>query len=108
MNPRARYAILKAITIALGALSIPWSTFVGFCFGDGRYFIGVVALCAQTVVSLTDGYIWFWVLENMKGKIQEETGKQHRKDMAKCSESCPLLSENEGGITHPLNELYKR
>ena len=76
MNLRNKYIILKAITIFIGALSIPWSTFVGFCFGEGRYSIGVVALCAQTVVSLADGYIWFWVLENMKSKMGERTTKQ--------------------------------
>ena len=76
MNLRTKYAMLKATTIVIGALSIPVSTFVGFCFGEGRYSIGVVALCAQTVVSLADGYIWFWVLENMKGKMAERTTKQ--------------------------------
>ena len=80
MNLRTKYIILKAITVVLGAMSIPWSTFVGFCFGEGRYSIGVVALCAQTVVSLADGYIWFWVLENMRNRMQAEPGKQDSKD----------------------------
>ena len=80
MNLRNKYVILKAITIFIGALSIPWSTFVGFCFGEGRYFIGVVALCCQTAVSLIDGYIWFWVLENMRNRMQGEAGKQDSKD----------------------------
>jgi hypothetical protein len=73
MNLQNKYRILKAITIAIGALSIPWGTFIGFCFGEGRYSIGLVALCAQVAVSLIDGYIWFWVLENMKDKVEKST-----------------------------------
>jgi hypothetical protein len=72
MNLRTKYSVLKATTIAIGALSIPWGTFIGYCFGAGRYSIGVVALCVQVAVSLTDGYIWFWVLENMKNKMESE------------------------------------
>jgi hypothetical protein len=72
MNLQAKYRILKATTVALGALSIPWGTFIGFCFGDGRYFVGMVALSLQVAVSLADGYIWFWVLENMKDRVQKE------------------------------------
>jgi hypothetical protein len=72
MNLRTKYKLLKATTIAIGALSIPWGTFIGFCFGEGRYSIGLVALCIQVAVSLTDGYIWFWVLENMKDKMEKE------------------------------------
>jgi hypothetical protein len=73
MNLLTKYKLLKATTIAIGALSIPWGTFIGFCFGEGRYSIGLVALCVQVTVSLIDGYIWFWVLENMKGKIEKES-----------------------------------
>jgi hypothetical protein len=72
MNLRTKYKMLKALTIVIGALSIPWGTFIGFCFGEGRYSIGLVALCAQVAVSLADGYIWFWVMENMKEKIEKE------------------------------------
>jgi hypothetical protein len=72
MNLRTKYKILKATTIVIGALSIPWGTFIGFCFGEGRYTIGLVALCAQVAISLADGYIWFWVLENMREKIEKE------------------------------------
>lgn len=79
MSLQTKYTILKSITIALGALSIPWGTFIGFCFGEGRYFIGLVALCAQTLVSLVDGYIWFWVLENMENRLElEKKEKQNR------------------------------
>jgi len=72
MNLRAKYRILKATTVALGALSIPWGTFIGYCFGDGRYYTGLVALCLQVVISLADGFIWFWVLENMKDRLLKE------------------------------------
>ncbi len=72
MNLRTKYKLLKATTIVIGALSIPWGTFIGYCFGEGRYFIGLVALCVQVAVSLADGYIWFWVLENMKDKMEKE------------------------------------
>jgi hypothetical protein len=75
MNLRTKYKILKATTIVIGALSIPWGTFIGFCFGEGRYTIGLAALCAQVIVSLADGYIWFWVLENMKDKMEKEVVK---------------------------------
>lgn len=71
MNFQTKYIILKATTILIGALSIPWSTFVGFCFGEGRYSTGLVALCVQVAVSVTDGFIWFWVLENMRDKIEK-------------------------------------
>jgi len=72
MNLRTKYRMLKATTILIGALSIPWGTFIGFCFGDGRYFIGMVALSVQVLVSLADGYIWFWVLENMRDKMEKQ------------------------------------
>ena len=48
--------------------------------GEGRYFTGLVVLCAQIVVALADGYIWFWVLENMRNRMQGEPGKQDSKD----------------------------
>jgi hypothetical protein len=75
MSLRSKYQLLRATTIALGALSIPLSTFVGFCFGDGRYSVGVVFLGVQTFLSLLDGFIWFWVLEHMDAKIKEEEQK---------------------------------
>ena len=75
MNLRTKYKILKATTIVIGALSIPWGTFIGFCFGEGRYSTGLVALSVQVAVSLTDGYIWFWVLENMRNKMEKESVK---------------------------------
>ena len=72
MNLQTKYKVLKATTIAVGALSIPCGTYIGFCFGEGRYSTGVVALCIQVLVSLTDGYIWFWVLENMKERVDKD------------------------------------
>jgi hypothetical protein len=75
MNLRTKYRLLKATTIAIGALSIPWGTFIGFSFGAGHYSTGVVALCVQVAVSLTDGYIWFWVLENMRDKMDRVPAK---------------------------------
>jgi hypothetical protein len=82
MNLRTKYKILKATTIAIGALSIPWGTFIGYCFGEGRYFTALVALCVQVVVSLADGYIWFWVLENMKDRVEKDTLKLTDKAIA--------------------------
>jgi hypothetical protein len=76
MSLQTKYSLLKGTTIVLGALGIPWSTFVGFCFGEGRYFTGLVALCAQALVALMDGYIWFWVLENMRDKMSQEKTKR--------------------------------
>lgn len=75
MNLQTKYRLLKATTILIGALSIPWGTFIGFCFGEGRYTTGLVALCVQVAVSLTDGYVWFWVLENMKSRLEGEVTK---------------------------------
>ncbi len=75
MNLQTKYKLLKATTITIGALSIPWGTFIGFCFGEGRYSTAVVALCLQVAVSLTDGYVWFWVLENMKDKLDKDNAK---------------------------------
>jgi hypothetical protein len=71
MKLQKKYAILKGTTIALGALTIPWGTFTGFCFGEGRYFTGLVALCIQVAVSIADGYVWFWVLENIRAKMDK-------------------------------------
>ena len=68
MSLQGKYALLKGITVALGAFSIPWNTFVGFSFGAGHYTIAVVGLCLQTLVALVDGYIWFWVLEHMNAE----------------------------------------
>jgi hypothetical protein len=82
MNLRTKYRILKATTIVIGALSIPWSTFIGFCFGEGRYSIGLAALCVQVAVSLADGYIWFWVLENMREKMEKQPSGLPDKAMA--------------------------
>ena len=92
MGLQKRYTILKATTIILGALTIPWSTFTGFCFGEGRYYVGLASLCAQTLVALVDGYIWVWVLENMRGRIQEETGKESGRDVIERSMEYPLLT----------------
>ncbi len=75
MNLQTKYKLLKATTIVVGALSIPWGTFIGFCFGEGRYFTGLVALCVQVAVSLIDGYVWFWVLENMRNKMENDLVK---------------------------------
>jgi hypothetical protein len=72
MSLRAKYKMLKSLTILIGAVTIPWGTFIGFCFGEGRYSIGLAALCVQVIVSLTDGYIWFWVMENMKEKMEKQ------------------------------------
>jgi len=72
MSLQTKYNVLKTLTIVIGALSIPWGTFIGFCFGEGRYVTGLVALCVQVTVSVADGYIWFWVLENMKKKLDKE------------------------------------
>ena len=79
MNLRTKYRMLKAITVVIGALSIPWGTYIGYCFGERQYFTGLVALCAQVVVSLADGYIWFWVLENMRDKINGDAQKTSEK-----------------------------
>ncbi len=75
MSLHSKYTLLRATTITLGAVSIPLSTFVGFCFGDGRYSMGMVFLGLQTLLSLLDGYIWFWVLEHMDYRIKEEERK---------------------------------
>jgi len=56
--------------------------FVGFCFGEGRYFTGLVALSAQALVALIDGYIWFWVLENMREKMAQKKAGSDDKSVA--------------------------
>jgi len=97
MRLQTKYIILKATTIFFGALSIPWSTFTGFCFGDGRYLTGLVSLGLQTGVALVDGYIWFWVLENMKNKIQGDSiVYEHSLDKQK--EGCPLAAQKSKSI----------
>ena len=96
MKLQKKYVVLKATTIFFGALSIPWSTFTGFCFGDGRYSTGLISLAAQTVVALLDGYIWFWVLENMRNKIQRET--ETAVNPKGSIETCPLLNGNKHSL----------
>lgn len=66
MNPR--YQLAKMTTVLLGALSIPWGTFTGYCFGEGRYSTGLVSLALQFLVALADGWIWLWVLEQIGDK----------------------------------------
>lgn len=91
MRLQTKYMVLKATTIFFGALSIPWSTFTGYCFGDGRYSVALASLAAQTVVALVDGYIWFWVLENMRNKIQgEATGSGNTFNTQR--EYCPFFA----------------
>ena len=72
MSLPVKYNILRGATIFLGAISIPMGTFIGFCFGEGRVFTGLVFLSLQTFIALTDGYIWFWVLEHMDAKNTAE------------------------------------
>ena len=72
MSLPVKYNILRGTTIFLGAVSIPLSTFIGFCFGEGRVSTGLVFLLFQTFIALTDGYIWFWVLEHMDAKVKSE------------------------------------
>jgi len=107
MKLQKKYTILKATTIALGALTIPWGTFTGFCFGEGRYFTGLVSLCAQTAVALADGYIWFWVLENMRNRIQEETAKESDSDITERGMICPLFSNINSARASLSGEDYK-
>ena len=72
MSLPVKYNILRGTTIFLGAISIPLSTFIGFCFGEGRVSTGLVFLLFQTCIALTDGYIWFWVLEHMDAKVKSQ------------------------------------
>jgi len=81
MSLRTKYSLLKATTIVISALSIPWGTFIGYCFGEGRYTEGIIALSLQTAVSLVDGYIWFWVLENMRNRLESEKPQEEEQDM---------------------------
>lgn len=96
MKLQTKYKFLKGTTIVLGALSIPWGTFAGFCFGDGRYVTGLISLFTQTVVALVDGYIWCWVLEKMTNRIQEETIKEPIKDIKESRVACPLFLKSNG------------
>jgi hypothetical protein len=98
MKLQTKYVFLKATTIFFGALSIPWSTFTGFCFGDGRYYTGLISLAAQTAVALVDGYIWFWVLENMKTRIQGE-GDRVGIPSSNRRVSSPSLPQNGQALT---------
>ncbi|MDD5510372.1 MAG: hypothetical protein PHI12_06165 [Dehalococcoidales bacterium] len=44
MKIRNKYLTLKATTIVLGAVSIPWSMFTGYSFGQGNYSTGIASL----------------------------------------------------------------
>jgi len=107
MSLRTKYAVLKATTIALGALSIPWSTYIGFCFGEGRYSTGLVALCVQTVVSLIDGYIWFWVLENMKRRLEVESGELENASKIVLGKGQALNCAVCGQILSPARAVFR-
>jgi hypothetical protein len=61
MSPRIVW--LKAITIGLGALSIPWSMFVGYSFGQGHWVVGTGALCGEVIVYVVDSLVWWRLME---------------------------------------------
>ena len=106
MKLQKKYMLLKATTIALGALSIPWGTFTGFCFGEGRYFTALVSLCSQTMVSLADGYIWFWVLENMRTRLEKEAKIESGEASTGHGIQCPLHIGGKLADTGTLNATY--
>jgi len=106
MKLQKKYKILKATTIALGAFTIPWSTFTGFCFGDGRYVTGLVSLFAQTFVALFDGYIWIWVLENMRNRMEDEKKQMAGEPDPEHRIVCPFIS-GEGTLPVLVQETYR-
>ncbi len=99
MQIQKKYSLLKATTIALGALTIPWGTFTGFCFGEGRYFTGLVSLAAQTLVALGDGYIWFWVLENMRNRMQTGAANRSAQEAAELRPQSPVTAGAKSEVT---------
>ena len=65
MNLRLKYNRLKAITILLGSLQIPWGVFTGYCLGSGKLLMGFVALAIQVLAYSADYCIYLKLLELM-------------------------------------------
>ncbi len=61
----APYEFFKAATILLGALSIPLSTWCGFCWAQSRYRRALVLLCCQVGLSTLDLLAWYRSMELM-------------------------------------------
>ena len=60
-----KYRIVKFVCIALGALTIPLSTYIGFLLGAGNYSLAVFLCCLEIVVVFVDTTMWAWCLERM-------------------------------------------
>ena len=63
MSLQVEYELLKALTIFLGAIQIPWGTFVGYCFGVKRYRAAFIALASQIVIYACDYLLYYRMLE---------------------------------------------
>ncbi|MFH0846877.1 MAG: hypothetical protein V1894_02320 [Chloroflexota bacterium] len=101
MSLPVKYNFLRGLTIFLGAVSIPLSTFIGFCFGVGRFSIGLVFLSFQTFLALADGYIWFWVIEHMDAKVKAEVVARSRQEKEPLSSRLPL---NPVAVLHTVRQ----
>ena len=56
---------LKAVTIILGGIYMPFAMFIGYSFGAGKYTAGFISLGIYAVLSIIDGCI-FWKLLEMR------------------------------------------
>jgi len=57
------YRVLRLTTVCLATIMLPFGTFVGFQFGSGNYRLALLALAAQTVITLVQAHIWWLTLE---------------------------------------------
>ena len=60
------YNKMKWLTIALGVISIPLGTYVGYSLAIERYAAFAIGLSSEAVIYVADYMVWFWVMENMK------------------------------------------
>ena len=53
------YHFLKWATIVLGAIGIPWGTYVGFQLCLGNYLVAVLGTGLEIVIYVVDTHIWW-------------------------------------------------
>ena len=60
------YTVLKIITILLGGLYAPLGVFIGYCLGTKQYRRGFMVLGIQVILSLVDGLIYWYLIEQQR------------------------------------------
>ncbi len=61
-----KFMPLMILSLLVGAIMQPLNVFIGFCLGDGRYFIFAVALGFSIILTAISEYIWWLVMSHLK------------------------------------------